>query len=136
MFSLATLLRAGIQLDFILKDMLDNENLSPWLRERIIKIKQYYVREGNFGNVLLHLDMKFPDAELIEELAIYAPLPKFEENFYNLAKQWLTDGTAKIQKQAQLINGIIMCGIIGIVCMLGLAISSMQGNINQSMSVM
>ena len=42
MMSVATLMRAGMKFIFILDDMLELEQMSPWLRERVQRIRQVY----------------------------------------------------------------------------------------------
>jgi type II secretory pathway component PulF len=126
LFTMATLLRAGIDLDFILKDMLKNGAMRPWLTERVKAIQNKYRSEGNFGSVLLHLGMNFPDKEMAEELAVFATLPNFELSLYDMAKEWLDDGVARIKRQAGVINNALICAIIGLVCCLGLSMGSIE----------
>ena len=126
LFTLAILLRGGIQLDFILRDMLKSGFLRPWLAERVRAIKDRYRMEGNFGTLLLSLNMKFPDEELIEELAVFAALPSFHRDLYSIAKEWLEEGTSRIKKQTQILNVVLMCVIGGLVSCLWLAYGSIQ----------
>lgn len=136
LFTVATLLRANIQLDFILSDMLDGDVLQPWLRERVSKIKERYQIEGNFGTLLLDLKMNFPDQELVEDLAVYASLPDFHKNMYLIAKSWLDEGVERIGAQAQILNtGLLVC-ILAVLCGIGVAIGSMQANLQNSMGGM
>jgi len=85
--------------------------MSPWLAERVIAMERLSRSLGNFGMVLLHLDMNFPDAELVEELSVYANLPDFSNNLYIRARRWLDDGISRAAKQAKVINYIALCGI-------------------------
>ncbi|MDR2504233.1 MAG: type II secretion system F family protein [Deltaproteobacteria bacterium] len=126
MFSVATLLRANIQLDQILGDMLDSDVLRPWLRERVALIKERYQYEANLGTVLLQLDLNFPDQELVEELAVYASFPDFHKNLFSIAKDWLGEGVERINSQAKALNTIFIIGIMLVLCAIGLAIGSMQ----------
>jgi type II secretory pathway component PulF len=132
LFTMATLLRAGIDLDFILKDMIANGAMRPWLTERVKAIQTRYRSEGNFGSVLLNLGMNFPDTEMAEELAVFATLPNFESSLYDLAKEWLDDGVARIKRQAGLINNALICAIIFMVCSLGLSMGSIQQQLTNS----
>jgi type II secretory pathway component PulF len=126
LFTLATLLKAEIDLDFILKDMLTSGTMRPWLAERVKAIQKKYRSEGNFGSVLLHLGMKFPDTEMTEELAVFATLPNFEHSLYDLAKEWLDDGVARTKRQAGVLKNALICVIIFMVCCLGLSLGSIQ----------
>jgi type II secretory pathway component PulF len=129
MSTVATLLRANMQLDQILSDMLENDILRPWLRERVQLIKDHYQIEANFGTLLLQLNLNFPDQELVEDLAVYANFPEFHKNLYSIAMDWLNEGTERIQNQAKRLNAILFLGIVFILCCFGLAISSMQSQV-------
>jgi type II secretory pathway component PulF len=126
LFTLATLLRAGISLDFILSDMLDGRKIKPWLRERIQTIAERLNTEGNFGILLQNLDLKFPDPELVEELGVYATLPRFDETLYTIAKEWLDEGVERILKQANIIKGVLLLAIISVLCLVGISVGSIQ----------
>ncbi len=126
LFTMATLLRAEIDLNFILNDMIDSGAMRPWLAERVKAIRDRYRSEGNFGSVLLNLGMKFPDTEMAEELAVLATLPNFDHNLYDIAKEWLDDGVSRIKRQAGFLNNVLICSIIFLVCCLGLALGSIQ----------
>jgi type II secretory pathway component PulF len=136
LFSLATMLRAGIALDVIVADMLNSEKLKPWLRERLSKIQDGMGKEGNFGILLQHLNMRFPDPELVEELSIYAALPRFEENLYFISKEWLAEGVTLILKQADLIKGVLLLVIVGVLCLFGISVGSINDQLTQSMGGM
>jgi len=123
LFTLATLLRSRIQLDYILKDMQLSGVMSPWLAERVRIIHQRYHSGINFGSLLLHLDMNFPDRELVEELAVYANL---NVDFYNLAKEFLNDGVTRITQQARVLNSAAICAIGLLICLVTLGFTSIS----------
>lgn len=133
LFTVATLLKANISLDVILADMLENDSMKPWLRERVSKIQVGYKEKGSFGTLLLSLGMNFPDKELVEDLAIYASLPGFQDNLYSISKEWLEDGVEKVSAQARVLNSVLLLGIVSFVCLLGLAITSMQQQLTNTM---
>lgn len=111
LYTLATMLRAGIPLDTILKDMLDSGVISPWLAERVRTIRLRLRSGGSFGSVLLHLNMNFPDKELVEDLAVFATLPNFETNLYEFAKEQLDEGVTRIDKAAKILNNAAICAV-------------------------
>lgn len=136
LFTVATLLRANNSLDFILKDMLDSGVLRPWLRERVQRIRNNYQKDANFGKLLVSLNMNFPDKELVEDLAVYASMPDFHRNMYDIAREWLDEGVERIATQSQLVNSGFLIGILAVLCGLGVAIGSMQEQLNNTMGVM
>jgi type II secretory pathway component PulF len=126
LFTVATLLRARIPLDTIFKDMLASGIMRPWLAERVTFINYRYRAGGDFGSILLHLNMNFPDKDLVEDLAIFSALPNFHTNLYEIAKEYLDDGIERISKQAKILNVVALCSIAGLVCMFFLAFGSIQ----------
>jgi type II secretory pathway component PulF len=133
LFTVATLLRSNIQLETILTDMLGADTARPWLKERIGRIKEGYRIEGNFGKLLLSLKLNFPDAELVEDLAVYARMPDFHNTMYAVAKEWLDEGVERIGAQAKILNTGLLVGIMAVLCGLGVAIGSMQQQLTNSM---
>ncbi len=126
LFTVATLLRGGIQLEIVFSDMLKHHGLSPWLTERVQAIKNSYSSKGNLGQILLHLGMHFPDDELVEDLAVYATLPNFHTTLYDIAKEWLDDGVKRINKMSQVLNVAMMLLIIFMAGWMVFAIRSLQ----------
>jgi type II secretory pathway component PulF len=126
MLTMATLLRSRIQLDYILEDMLQSDVLRPWLRERVQLIYDRLQITGNFGTLFAELDLNFPDTELAEDLAIYAGYPDFYKNLYDIARDWLDEGTERVTNQCKQLNIFLIFCILIVLCGLGLAIGSMQ----------
>ena len=135
LFTMATLLKAHVQLDAILGDMLDSKVLRPWLRERVENINILYQKEANFGALLLELNMNFPDREMLEDLSVYASMPDFHDLLYEIATEWLDEGVERITAQAQLINTTLLIFVITLLCGLGIAIGSMQQQLTTTMGV-
>ncbi|MDR2893676.1 MAG: type II secretion system F family protein [Deltaproteobacteria bacterium] len=133
LFTVATLLRANVQLNFIFSDMLEQDILRPWLRERVNLIYERYKTEANFGTVLINLNMNFPDRDLAEDLAVYASLPDFHTNIYNIAKEWLDEGIEKVEQQTKVLNNALLIAILVVMCGLAIAIGSMQQQFTGSM---
>jgi type II secretory pathway component PulF len=126
LFTMATLLRANIQLEVIFSDMLKSGAMRPYLAERVKTIKERYRSESNFGRLLLRLNMHFPSDELVEEMAVYATLPSFYRNLYDIAKEWLDDGIRRISKMSQILNIGLMLSIIAMVAWIAVASHSLR----------
>ncbi len=126
LFTVATLLRGGIQLETVFADMLTNGAMRPWLEEKVAAIKEQYRSEGNLGHILMRLNMHFPDDELIEDLAVYATLPNFHATLYDIAKSWLDDGVKRINKMSQILNGGLMLAIVLMASWMAIAFRSLQ----------
>lgn len=126
LFTVATLMRAGIQLNHILNDMLDGNNLNAWMRERVLALQFEYSKGVDLGKALCNTGLNFPDKELVEDLAVYATLPNFDSRLHELAQEWLHEGTQKIAGKAKTLNTIAICGMLGLLTALALAVSSLQ----------
>lgn len=133
LFTLATLMRSNIQLITIIDEMLKSESMRPWLRERIVAIREEYVKGKNLGNLLADTGMHFPDDEMIEDLVIYAPLPGFDQRLHMLASDFLQDGIATIQRQAKIMNVVCLIAIILQVAGLAFSVSSLQQQIGSNL---
>lgn len=129
MFSVATLMRAGMKFMFILDDMLELKQMSPWLRERIQRIRQVYQHGDKLASALKDAGMNFPSPEVIEDLLAYEELPSFYDNFYDIAREWLETSQKEIKRKAGALNAALICGIGLLLCGVALATSSLQQSI-------
>lgn len=126
LFTVATLMKGGMQLNHILESQLKTPGLSPWLRERVQAVHEEVALGKGLGEALADSGMRFPDEELVEDLCMYSKLPRFHEHLHAMAQSWLHDGVATITRQAQILNGLCLGGIIALLCGVALAISSLQ----------
>lgn len=124
LFTVATLMRAGTPLSQILSGQLSSPTTTKYLRERVAEIARYNHSGKDLGQSLQNCGMKFPDQEIVEDLAIYATLPDFHDNLYELAKEYMFEGVKKIRQKAEIIKVISILIIISLV--MGIAISVMS----------
>lgn len=126
LFTVATLMKGGMQLNHILESQLKTPSLSPWLRERVQAVHAEVGLGKGLGEALADSGMRFPDEELVEDLCMYSTLPRFHEHLHAMAHSWLHDGVATITRQAQILNGVCLASIIALLCGVALAVSSLQ----------
>jgi type II secretory pathway component PulF len=129
LFTLSTLMRSGMQLSHIMENMLNSDNVSPYLRERILAMSEESGTGKNLGDAMHDCGMNFPDGELIDDLRVYAALPGFHHRMHELAKEWMHDGVELVQRQARLINMLGILTLTVMVCTLALAIGSLQSQL-------
>ncbi|MCT4533762.1 type II secretion system F family protein [Halodesulfovibrio sp.] len=134
LFTLATMLKANVQLSVALDDMLLSAKRNGWLAERIEAIRAQLNLGKTIGEALDDSGFQFPDEELVEDLLIYAALPGFDARLYSIAEQWLEQGIERIEVQCKAINGGFLVIMLGILCGIGLAVTSLQQQIGHSMS--
>lgn len=129
LFTLATLLKGGIQMENILSDMLADEGTSPWLAERVKAVKAAYREEGNLGQILVNIKMHFPDDEVVDDLAGYAMDAAFYDNLYGIAKEWLDGSVEAIKRAANVLNAAMVMGLGGAIVWMAVAIQSLLAQI-------
>jgi type II secretory pathway component PulF len=129
LYTLATMMRSGIQLSHILESMINSEAVSPYLRERILAISIENGVGKNLGESMYDCGMGFPDQELIDDLRVYAVLPSFHRRMHELATEWMHDGVELVKRQSRLMNlmGIVL--ITALVSILAMAIGSLQSQL-------
>ncbi len=132
LFTIATLMQSGVPLHDIMHTMLQSQQISPYLQERLNAIFIQHSTGRNFGESMFESGMDFPDPDIVDELRTYATLPEFENQLLTIAKQWLTEGIAIIRQRAQIFSILSLLFIVLLVSALGMAIMDMQ---SQMMSI-
>lgn len=126
LFTLATLLRSGVQLSHALASMSVQPTTSPWLRERIQAISRGLAHGQDLGVALDNAGHQFPDAELVEDILVYSRLPGFSDRLHVIATAWLAAGVGRVQIQAKILNVVCILAILLLLSGVGLAVSSLQ----------
>lgn len=135
LFTLATLMRSGMQLSHILNTMLASENVSPYLRERVRAISDQVGRGENIGEAMYLCGMDFPDRELVDDFRVYAGLPHFKDQLQDFTRDWLREGIAVIQSKARLLNVLFLLLIIAQIVMIAVSVMDLQSQISTQMGV-
>ena len=135
LFTLATMLKANVQLSVVLDDMLESTKRNGWMLERIQAIRAQLNLGKSLGEALDDCGFNFPDAELVEDLLIYSTLPGFDTRLYTIAKQWLEQGIERIKTQCKILNFALLIAIIALLCGIALAVSSLQQQLGHSMTL-
>lgn len=137
LFTLATLMRSGMQLSHILHTQLASENTSPYLRERIMAINGQVGRGENIGEAMYLCGLDFPDRELIDDFRVFAGLPHFKDQLQDFARDWLQEGIAAIQRKARMLNIIFLLLIIGQMVLIAMSVMDLQSQIStQTMGIL
>lgn len=126
LFTLATLLRGGIQMENVFASMLRGQNLTPWLAERVRAIRVKYRNESNLGKILVSIGMHFPDDEIARDLADYMSVSDFHANLYDIANEWLEESVLAMKRAASVLNIMAMSGLGGMVMWVLTAIYSIM----------
>lgn len=129
LFTVSTLMRAGMQLTHILENMASSDHVQPYLRERILAVSIEVGTGKNFGESLYSCGMGFPDEEMIDDLRVYASLPGFHLRMHELASEWMNQGVELVKQQARVINLLAILVLTGLVGLLAAAIGSLQSQL-------
>lgn len=130
MFTVATMMQANISLKFILEDMAKAENMSPWLKERILAIQNAHHDAGALSVTLKNAGMNFPDSVLLDDLESYEGLPSFHRHFYELTKAWLGKSQRRIEQKLKALSGGLICLVGILICSLAVATGSLQQSLS------
>lgn len=128
MIALSATIRAGIPQQEALLQM--REYSSPYLEERI-EDTYLALREGsqNIGTALKETGHDFPDREVINDMAIYADLPDFEEVLARYGEEWIDKAVERIRTQGSILNTIGILFIAGVIGFVVLGMFSIQQEI-------
>jgi len=96
----------------------------PWLRQRIDDVL-FGVKSGlNVGEAMKITGYRFPSAEIVDDLCVYADYKGFAEALQSIATEWITEGVETIEAQMRIING---AAIVGLALVLSWLISGFFG---------
>lgn len=132
LFTLATMLKANVQLSVVLDDMLESSKRNRWLTERIYAFRAQLNLGKSLGEALDDSGFEFPDKEIVEDLVIYSTLPGFDARLYSIAQQWLAEGIDHIKGQCKILNYALLFQILAVLCSIALAVSSLQQQLSPS----
>lgn len=132
LFTVATLMKGGMQLNQVLEAQLATPGLSPWLRERVQAVHAEQALGKALPEALADAGMRFPDEELVEDLCMYSRLPRFHTQLHAMARDWLASGVTTITRQAQALNVLCLLAIITLLGGVALAIGSLQQQLSIS----
>lgn len=78
----------------------------PWLRQRIDDML-FGVRSGlNVGEAMKNTGYRFPSAEIVDDLCVYAEYKGFADALKALADEWMQEGVAALEVQMKVLNGV------------------------------
>lgn len=129
LFTLSTLMRAGMQLSHIMEAMINSKSVSPYLRERLVAIQEHVGLGKNLGESMYDAGFDFPDRDLIDDMRVYSGLPAFHENIHELAKEWMSDGVEQVRRRSKILNLVAIIMLTGIVVAIVVSISSLQSQL-------
>ena len=112
MMSLAAMVSAGGSLPVALKTLADNSG--PYLRNILERTNRFITNGENLGHALQHTGARFPNDEIIGDLAIYADMAGFDQNLSNIANDYLDQSVRRMEALSSFMNsaGIILVSAV------------------------
>lgn len=133
--TVATLMVAGQKLVDIVGSMLSDRTTTPYLRSILRKINVHAARGASLGDTLEKTGLRWPSAQLVEELQAYSSLPGFGEELRSIANDWLEEGIGMIVRAARSLNVICILAVGGLVILMVTGLSSIQQQIASGLGV-
>jgi type II secretory pathway component PulF len=127
LLSVGSLMSSGVKIDDASLNRIARRS-SPYLKERINALKRQISAGHNLGDALFRTGKSFPDAEVIDDLRIYATLKGFEDNLITITREWVEDVEAKVVVAMKVAN---FAALLLIAIVLGALISSLFSVVNQ-----
>lgn len=126
LFTVASLIKAGMLVSDILKDMYNSKNNSLYLKERLTAIMQNSAGGKKFGEALALTHTNFPDEDIVDDIKAYSDLPNIEETLYQVAEDWLIEGVNKIKDNAKIFNTVCLFTITFLIATIVVAFQNIQ----------
>lgn len=115
MFTVATLMRSGMQIRTIFEQMMHDPQSSKYLKERVHAIAVQYSFGKNFGDSLYGSGFQFPSKEAVDDMQTYAVMPNMEEHMFDIAHDQMEFDVENIKKKMKGLNVALMFFVFGFI---------------------
>ncbi|MDR1207552.1 MAG: type II secretion system F family protein [Rickettsiales bacterium] len=112
MMSLAAMVAAGGSLPVAIKTLADNSG--KYLRNILEKTNKFITNGDNLGRALQNTGARFPNDDIIGDLAIYADMTGFDQNLSKIASDYLDQSVRRMESLSSFMNsfGIILVSAV------------------------
>ena len=132
LMSLSSMISAGITMPDALRMLADNA--SHYLRSILEETLHFIANGDNLGVALAHTERDFPNKEIIGDLMIYADMTEFDKNISAIANEYLDESVRKMESISNVLNGIGIMLVSGIIAWVVLGTFQMQDQITAALS--
>lgn len=129
MFSVATLMSAGIQPRQIFSESLASSSVSPYLKERIRAVDYQMALGKNIGLAMQDAKMDFPSEEVIDDMVVYAELPDLEKQMSSIAEEQMVACIASVKKKMSILKTVLMFIVVMLILLVIMSIFSLQSSL-------
>lgn len=131
LFSVATLMSAGIQPRQIFSENLASRTCSPYLRERISAIDYQMGLGNNLGESMSNAGMNFPSEDVVDDMCAYAQLPHLEEQITAIAEEQMENCIEGVKAKMKTIQTLMMFTVVGLILFVIISVFTLQSSLGQ-----
>ena len=132
MMSLAAMVSAGGSLPVALKTLADNSG--RYLRNILEQTNRFVTNGENLGAALQHTGARFPNDEIIGDLAIYADMTGFDQNLNKIANDYLDDSVRRMEALSSFMNSFGILLVSAVIAWVVFGTFEMQDQITAALS--
>lgn len=132
LFSVATLMSAGIQPRQIFSESLMSRTCTPYLKERISAIDYQMSLGKNIGVAMQDAKMEFPSEEVVEDMCVYAELPDLEKQISDIAQEQMIECIENVKQKMKIIQTTLMFTVAILIVFVLVSIYSLVSAVGQS----
>jgi type II secretory pathway component PulF len=104
MMSLAAMAQAGGSIPMSMKMLADNSG--KYLKDILMRALQFISNGDNLGAALDNTGARFPNDEIIGDLAIYADMNGFDQNLSKIANDYLDSSVRRMESISNVLNSV------------------------------
>jgi len=131
LFSVSTLMSAGIQPRQIFSENISSRNCSPYLRERVAAIDYQMGLGNNIGESMANTGMNFPSEDVVDDMCAYAQLPNLENQITEIAQEQMEACIEGVKAKMKLVQTFLMFTVVGLILFVIISVFTLQSALGQ-----
>lgn len=132
MMSLAAMVAAGGSLPMSMKMLADNSG--KYLKDILERAIGFIANGDNLGRALENTGTRFPNDEIIGDLAIYADMNGFDANLEKIANDYLDASVRKMESMSNILNSVGILLVSAVIAWVVFGTFEMQDQITAALS--
>lgn len=129
LIALSALVQAGMRIETAIEQLA--RNAQSWARVRMDTALKGLRAGRNLGDSLERSGYEFPDREIISDIRLYATKSGFDEALRAIGDEWITESVERVKALMQVIFGVSMLLVGGVVMFIATGFVAMQMQLTQ-----
>lgn len=129
LIALSALVQAGMRIETAIEQLA--RNAQSWARVRMDTALKGLRAGRNLGESLERSGYEFPDREIISDIRLYATKSGFDEALRAIGDEWITESVERVKALMQVIFGVSMLLVGGVVMFIATGFVAMQMQLTQ-----